>query len=58
VQSDLRVAILKALREAEIEIPFNQVHVTLGDLETMRRYLDEALERPAADGRRSEKAAT
>ncbi len=58
VQSDLRVAILKALREAEIEIPFNQVHVTLGDLETMRRYLDEALERPGADGRRSEKAAT
>jgi small-conductance mechanosensitive channel len=29
VQSDLRVAILKALREAGIEIPFNQLDVTL-----------------------------
>jgi small-conductance mechanosensitive channel len=60
VQSDLRVAILKALRAAGIEIPFSQVDVTLRDLETMRRYLDEALERPSngAGDRRSEKVTT
>ena len=46
VQSDLRLAILKALRAAGVEIPFSQVDVTLRDLETMRGYLDEALERP------------
>jgi small-conductance mechanosensitive channel len=46
VQSDLRIAILKALRAAGIEIPFNHLDVTLRDLETMRRYLDEVLERP------------
>jgi small-conductance mechanosensitive channel len=46
IQSDLRIAILKALREAGIEIPFNQLDVTLRDLEAMRRYLDEVLERP------------
>jgi potassium-dependent mechanosensitive channel len=57
VQSDLRLSILKALRAAGIEIPFNQLDVTLRDLETMRRYLDEALERPSngAGGRRNEK---
>jgi potassium-dependent mechanosensitive channel len=60
VQSDLRLAILKALRAAGIEIPFNQLDVSLRDLETMRRYLDEALERPSngAGGLRSEKATT
>ena len=47
VQSDLRIAILKALRAAGIEIPFNQLDVTLRDLEAMRRYLDEVLERPS-----------
>ena len=46
VQSDLRIAILKALRAAGIEIPFNHLDVTLRDVETMRRYLDEVLERP------------
>jgi small-conductance mechanosensitive channel len=46
VQSDLRIAILKALRAAGIEIPFNQLDVTMRDLEAMRRYLDEVLERP------------
>lgn len=58
VQSDVRIAILKALRAAGIEIPYNQVDVTLHDLETLRRYLDEALERPSngAVSRRSEKA--
>ena len=60
VQSDLRLAVLKALRAAGIEIPFSQVDVTLRDLETMRRYLDEALDRPTngAGARRGEKAAT
>ena len=33
VQSDLRIAILKALREANIEIPFNQIDVNLRDLD-------------------------
>jgi small-conductance mechanosensitive channel len=47
VQSDLRLAILKALRAAGIEIPSNQLDVTLRDLEAMRRYLDDVLERPA-----------
>jgi small-conductance mechanosensitive channel len=46
VQSDLRVAVLKAFREAGIEIPFNQLDVTLRDLEAMRSYLDAVLERP------------
>ena len=46
MQSDLRLAILKAPRAAGVEIPFSQVDVTLRDLETMRGYLDEALERP------------
>jgi small-conductance mechanosensitive channel len=60
VQSDLRLAVLKALRAAGIEIPFSQVDVTLRDLETMRRYLDEALDRPTngVGGRRGEKVAT
>jgi small-conductance mechanosensitive channel len=48
VQSDLRVAILKELREAGIGLPANQLDVTLNDLDTMRRYLAEALGRPAA----------
>jgi small-conductance mechanosensitive channel len=46
VQSDLRVAVVKALRAAGIEIPFNQLDVNLRDLEALRRYLDEVLERP------------
>jgi small-conductance mechanosensitive channel len=39
VQSDLRVAIFKALGAAGIEIPFNQVDVNLRDLEAIKRYL-------------------
>ena len=54
VQSDLRIAILKALRAAGIEIPFNQLDVTLRDLEAMRRYLDEVLERPEIRSQKSE----
>ena len=44
VQSDLRVAIFKALRAAGIEIPFNQVDVNLRDLEAIKRYLSEVLD--------------
>jgi potassium efflux system protein len=47
VQSDLRVAIFKALRAAGIEIPFSQVDVTLRDLEAIKAHLAEILaERP------------
>jgi len=47
VQSDLRIAVLKALREAEIEIPFNQIDVNMRDLDAVKRYLAEYLqERP------------
>jgi small-conductance mechanosensitive channel len=38
VQSDLRAAILKALRAAEIEIPFNQLDVNLRELDGVKRY--------------------
>ncbi len=41
VQSDLRVAILKALRAANIEIPFNQLDVNLRELDGVRRYLTQ-----------------
>jgi small-conductance mechanosensitive channel len=44
VQSDLRLAIFKALREAGIEIPFNQVDINLRDLETIKRFLSEVLD--------------
>ena len=39
VQSDLRIAIFKALGAAGIEIPFNQVDVNLRDLEAIKSYL-------------------
>ena len=43
-QSELRVAILKALRAADIEIPFNQLDVTLRDLDAVKRYLNRTIE--------------
>jgi small-conductance mechanosensitive channel len=43
VQSDLRVAMLKALRAADIEIPFNQIDVNVRALKSWR----EELRRPA-----------
>jgi small-conductance mechanosensitive channel len=52
VQSDLRVAIFKALREAGIEIPFNQLDVNMRDLEAVKAYLSDVLEkRPNGSGR-------
>ena len=42
VQSELRIAMLKALRAADIEIPFNQVDVNLRDLDAVKRYLGPA----------------
>jgi potassium-dependent mechanosensitive channel len=39
VQSDLRTAIFKALRAADIEIPFNQLDVNVRNGEAMQRYL-------------------
>jgi small-conductance mechanosensitive channel len=44
VQSDLRVAIFKALGAAGIEIPFNQVDVNLRDLEAIKRHLAQLAE--------------
>jgi len=48
VQSDLRIAILKALREANIEIPFNQVDVNLRDSEAVRRHVEQLVNERAA----------
>jgi small-conductance mechanosensitive channel len=58
IQSDLRIAILKALREAGIEIPFNQLDVTLRDREAMQRYLDEIREQSSNGAGRSRDAAS
>jgi small-conductance mechanosensitive channel len=44
VQTELRVAMLGALREAGIEIPFNQVDVNLRDLEDVKRTLAQYLQ--------------
>jgi potassium-dependent mechanosensitive channel len=47
VQSDLRSAILKALRAAEIEIPFNQLDVNLRELDGVKRYLASHIHKDA-----------
>ena len=44
VQSDLRVAIFKAMRAAGIEIPFSQLDVNLRDLEAIKAHLAQILE--------------
>jgi small-conductance mechanosensitive channel len=52
VQSDLRIAILKALGAAGIDIPYNQVDVNLRDLQAFKAYLSELLrEHPNGAGR-------
>jgi small-conductance mechanosensitive channel len=54
VQSDLRIAILKALRTAGIEIPFNHLDVTLRDVEALKAHLSEVLRQlPNGAGRES-----
>jgi potassium-dependent mechanosensitive channel len=45
-QSDLRIAILKAFREANIEIPFNQIDVNLRDLQA-KDYLTNLVQEHA-----------
>jgi small-conductance mechanosensitive channel len=45
VQSDLRIAVFKALGAAGIDIPFNQVDVNLRDLEAIKVVLSDMLER-------------
>jgi small-conductance mechanosensitive channel len=47
VQSDLRIAVFKALRAANIEIPFSHLDVSLRDLDAIKRYVSEVLERSA-----------
>jgi small-conductance mechanosensitive channel len=44
VQSDLRIAIIKALGAAGIDIPFNQMDINLRDWEAIKGYLSEVLE--------------
>ena len=43
----MRIAILKALREANIEIPFNQLDVNLRDLDGLKRYLTQYIQERA-----------
>lgn len=52
VRSELRFAILKALREADIEIPFPQQDLHLRDLERLEKLLASAKE-PAGKARRA-----
>lgn len=42
VQSELRIAVLKAMRAEGIEIPFPQVDVTMRDLDAVKRLLAQA----------------
>jgi potassium-dependent mechanosensitive channel len=56
VQSDLRIAIFKALGAAGVEIPFNQVDVNLRDIEAIKQYLAHQV-RDDADTTQSKPAA-
>jgi small-conductance mechanosensitive channel len=47
VQSDLRIAIMKAFKEAGIEIPYNQHDIHLRDLDGLRALLNRAIEERA-----------
>jgi small-conductance mechanosensitive channel len=48
VQSDLRVAILKALRQADIEVPYGKIDVNLHTTEGLKRLVAEALDEERA----------
>lgn len=48
VQSDLRIAIMKAFKEAGIEIPYNQHDIHLRDLDGVRTLINRAVEERAA----------
>jgi potassium-dependent mechanosensitive channel len=48
VQSDLRIAIMKAFKEAGIEIPFAQHDIHLRDLDGVRTLINRAVEERAA----------
>jgi small-conductance mechanosensitive channel len=48
VQTQLRVAILRALREADIEIPFNRVDVNLLDMEGVQRAIAQLVDERVA----------
>ena len=51
VQSDLRIAIMKAFKEAGIEIPYNQHDIHLRDLDSVRTLINRAAEERAAKSR-------
>jgi potassium-dependent mechanosensitive channel len=51
VQSDLRIAIMKAFKEAGIEIPFNQHDIHLRDLDGVRSLIARVAEERAAKAR-------
>jgi small-conductance mechanosensitive channel len=51
VQSDLRIAIMKAFKEAGIEIPYNQHDIHLRDLDGVRTLINRAVEERAAKSR-------
>lgn len=57
VQSGLRIAILKALREANIAIPFNQVDVNLRSPEAVARYADQVVKERSGPATSSEEPA-
>ena len=48
VQSDLRIAIMKAFKEAGIEIPYNQYDIHLRDLDGVRTLINRVIEERAA----------
>jgi small-conductance mechanosensitive channel len=51
VQSDIRIAIMKAFKEAGIEIPFAQHDIHLRDLDGVRTIINRAAEERAAKAR-------
>ncbi len=51
VQSDLRIAIMKAFKEAGIEIPYNQHDIHLRDLDGVRTLISRVLEERASKAR-------